>query len=167
MCHLCTNNPQASYKTFCNTIDSVGLSRRAVWIGGGGRLKSRQTQPPSNRIIHEHQRLSLCMAVKCTLNGRFLSQASVAISVNRTALPFICSSDALSWDNSYSRTLAHQLIPKGPLTEFSSPAITAECAQTTPSTCSILNRTSNTFLLLILAMFLWFVSKNAVLQLNH
>lgn len=64
--------------------------------GGAGGLKSNWTQVLSKEIIHEYQHHGLCMALKCPLNERYLSQVPVAISENHTVLAFICPSDTQS-----------------------------------------------------------------------
>lgn len=71
-----------------------------------------------------------------------MCQAPVAVSASHAMLAFIRPSDTASrWngcrkERERKKQPAHQLKPKGPLTEFPSHAITAVCAQTAPlSTC--------------------------------
>lgn len=75
---------------------SVGSSSRK----GRGPGNKKQPNPATvKKIIHEYQHHGLCAALKCPFNGRYLSQAPVAISARHTVLAFICPSDAASRRN--------------------------------------------------------------------
>ncbi len=79
---------------------SVGSSNRRRRGWGNEKQPNSAT---AKKIIHEYQHHGLCAALKCPFNGRYLSQAPVAISANHTVLAFICPSDAVSCRNGCQR----------------------------------------------------------------
>lgn len=118
MCHLCSQNPRAWYKTFfrCN-IQLAYLVR-----GGGGRenKKLNQTQALSKKLF-----INISITVFAWLWSAFWKED-------------ICSPLSIPLMHWHARTAAGenkerkklQLIAKGSLAVFPSSAITAECAQT-------------------------------------
>lgn len=81
-----------SYQSFrCDTCThiqySVGLFRWVVSIGGGRKMKSYGTQPPSKQISHEYQHTSQSLHGYMSFGWK--------IFVPGTVLPFIRSSDVM------------------------------------------------------------------------